>query len=498
MLLSIKALLSLLVIFRSILCDMKCDDVDICPKYKPYCSKVGCVFECPGQFYINGTNCVLSCGDWYIHDQKCVQQCPETWLVKELLTLHNGQEYMEKKCVENCSTFEYVFNNTCVEACPLEFPYVNNRNCSAHCSDEKHLLQNFSINSLTYFKCVSVCPRLVNDIYCTDKCVEKLVLNSTCVEKCPEAFPFISERKCVETCPDTTVYIDKDVCLQNCSKETPFFNNQTCLKTCPESFYTTNRNGIIFCEDKCRNGEYTYKNTCLNSCADDGKRNYYLFYLNKTCQEKCPSDYLEQKEDYNYIGNCCPKGNAALKVNEGIKCVDKCPPKYVRFNDTCLSICPKYTYNYNDSRCVCECPKSAPLGLRDEKWRCIKSCSESYKTFKNGSCIYESDCDEPYFIFGTSCILSCPDGYFWLQTCIKRWDTPDTTIIATLLGVWVVLLMWSRTALKEYFIVLSMILFKTDESYKKHMDESIDDENAETTVDDRQPLVTQDNETEEV
>jgi hypothetical protein len=30
------------------------------------------------------------------------------------------------------------------------------------------------------------------------------------------------------------------------------------------------------------------------------------------------------------------------------------------------------------------------------------------------------------------------------------------------------------------------------------MDESIDDENAETTVDDRQPLVTQDNETEEV
>jgi hypothetical protein len=202
--------------------------------------------------------------------------------------------------------------------------------------------------------------------------------------------------------------------------------------------------------------ETTYfANFCVKRCKFPRNLSVETQY---SCVTTCPNEtnYIHQ----NVCTTGCPKGNAALKVNEGIKCVDKCPPKYVRFNDTCLSICPKYTYNYNDSRCVFECPKSAPLGLRGEKWRCIKSCSESYKTFKNGSCMYETDCDEPYFIFGTSCVLSCPDGYFWSKQCIKRWDTPDTTLIATLLGVWVVLLFWSRTALKEYFIVLSMILFK--------------------------------------
>ncbi|XP_053376935.1 proprotein convertase subtilisin/kexin type 5-like [Mercenaria mercenaria] len=472
--LQIKSIVCLTVFIRRISCNEHCSEYDICPQNKPFCSEAGCVFECPQSFYVNGTICVSTCGDWFVKDRLCLRQCPDKWHARETLKLVDGLVYMEKYCTSSCNSTEYLFENTCVRACPLSNIYINNRVCSSHCTNDNYLLSNFSINSITYHECVGQCPHFVDDIYCTDKCGDdKFVLNSTCVDKCSEKYPLISDKVCVSTCPVTTVYIENNVCFRNCTNEKPFYTNKTCTKTCPQDFYLTIRSGIVFCEQKCQTGEYTYKNTCLNSCADDGKRDFYLFYLNQTCVEECPSNYLFQKYEYYFVGSCvascskdefiynrtcvkyCP-GDTFLINN---KCVNKCPENFPYIcligkggkcngdgpspnalsQKICMSSCPKNTFIFENScvakcpisylvseqECVPECPKGNPLiqnrTISYNTWTRCFYCYSDWKTTIQTDQILEcvSDCRKGMVILNSTCVYECPYNYRYIEngTC---------------------------------------------------------------------------------
>ncbi|XP_053378146.1 uncharacterized protein LOC128547994 [Mercenaria mercenaria] len=178
-----------------------------------------------------------------------------------------------------------------------------------------------------------------------------------------------------------------------------------------------------------------------------------------------------------------------------MECIENCPSKRFRFNKTCVPVCPKNTYNFNNSKCVFECPFSQPFGLTSGNWRCISSC-KSYELFKTGRCIFDTECKEPYFAFEKTCIKSCPEGYYWFNGCFKRWREYPETVTIVLSSILTVLVVWSRTALIEHFIVLSMILFKTDARCTIDSAES-DEEGFENQNEDEQPLLIELDENEE-
>ncbi|XP_060557207.1 uncharacterized protein LOC132717689 isoform X3 [Ruditapes philippinarum] len=78
-----------------------CSVDESCPPDKPFCSEVGCVYECPEPLYINGTKCVYDCGEMFVDDNRnCISACPEQTFYKETLKQTISKSYLERKCVK--------------------------------------------------------------------------------------------------------------------------------------------------------------------------------------------------------------------------------------------------------------------------------------------------------------------------------------------------------------------------------------------------------------
>lgn len=371
----------------------------VCPEYKPYCTDAGCVFECPEPLYINETVCVNDCGEMFVNNKLCEVACPENWFVRKIPKTVSGHVYIEKQCTQYCDSKEYVYGNECVQACPLKYNFINNGVCSTQCPDKEYVLSNLSINSHVYHKCTSKCLFYVEDIYCTDKCsaAKPFVFNSTCLDTCPAThplsftytpsfvFPVTSEKRCVQHCPTTSLLIENDVCLMNCTDERPYYRNMTCTYTCPDTFYITNRNGVIYCEEKCRQGEYIYKSACLTSCG------WHLFYLNDTCQDDCPENYLRRS----------------------LRCVLNCAANEYIYNRTCVESCPENTY-LNNTLCLNKCPSQYPFHCQSEMG---PQCSERNVYSPTKLCV--SRCPEHSLIYNNSCVKQCPPTFLVSeQTCV--------------------------------------------------------------------------------
>ncbi|XP_045166017.2 proprotein convertase subtilisin/kexin type 5-like [Mercenaria mercenaria] len=456
--------------------------------------------------------CVSECREGTVNfNSTCVYECPYNYRYIENGTCQMNactKQYMYNDssniiCTDSCGDEYFIYNNTCVKECPNNV-YITNKTC--HLDTCK---TTYMYNTSSVIICTDDCIKygFIHDKACATKC-PYYVFNGACVLNCPESHALmvnqtrkihcdyeqkncnktVSYTECKNKCPQP-LYKHKDLCLDVCPKS-HFVFDQTCVAMCPQSHPFHQQMNVKGNKTNSPDGkdqqllsqDVKYFNVCVVQCT------YPRYLLDKatySCLDTCPNTtrYIHS----NVCTTGCPKGKLSNEIKKGTECIDNCPSKKLLFNKTCIQACPQNTYNYNNSKCVFKCPDSQPLGLTSGKWRCIRSC-ESYELFKNGKCISESDCEEPYFAFENTCVNTCPEGYIWVNGCGKRWSQTETIVTVVTLSIFIILAFWCRVTLKEYFIVLSMIIIKADVYCNMNSDESLVAE-YDNQNEDEQPLL---------
>lgn len=160
---------------------------------------IECVDDCGENRFILNSTCVDYCPTSHIYATNSVcsdQPCATSYSYnnsREIICSDECTRYgfsYNNICLPNCPT-PYVYNGTCVNECPLDFPYK-----------ETHMKYTPE-NRIEYTACVSFCSgsRLLLNDTCQSECTEPyLVINKTCVLECPLYAQFIHNRQCVSIC----------------------------------------------------------------------------------------------------------------------------------------------------------------------------------------------------------------------------------------------------------------------------------------------------------
>ncbi|XP_060591083.1 receptor tyrosine-protein kinase erbB-4-like, partial [Ruditapes philippinarum] len=186
-------LILIIIASTNVVRSRNCSDTELCPFDKPFCSEVGCIFECPAPFYINGSNCVSDCGEMFVDENRnCISACPEGTFYKETLKQHVCKPYLERKCVI-CSWYGmFISNDSCVNFCPLGSRYIDENNCVLQCPEKRPFMIIITVHGLPHYKCRNKCPSMNDGSFCTNVCPEnKVVIGSSCLEQCPSNTPYL-------------------------------------------------------------------------------------------------------------------------------------------------------------------------------------------------------------------------------------------------------------------------------------------------------------------
>ena len=176
-------------------------DVEIasCQLFQPYGRKYVCVSECSGDFVASG---------------------------------------LSKYCVCNNAETPYLFQGTCVDACPRGHVTTGDRTCAPcpgvilhnQCFDD---CPEGLFADLDAHKCVSVCP--------------SYRLSSVCVDKCPPGFAVYNSEICVASCPENLLKIDG-----KCQKCANYVWNAQCVESCPPGARRNAENSSCYFPDTAR------------------------------------------------------------------------------------------------------------------------------------------------------------------------------------------------------------------------------------------------------
>lgn len=470
--------------FQLIVFSSACTDGSECPKYKPYCTPVGCSFECPRPFVVNGSQCLQSCDPWFVDKDKwrCVQSCPDGTFVNSItspycvsscpgeyyingtecvsncgdylvdtdgescvpsckgegnfivenLKLINGQPYMERACVHISKWFvncDFIYNRTCVPRCPenithvLKYGLLQTFSCVDQCPNDSQLKTKATFKSgVSYYLCVASCEHFVENGICLKRCSpDKVMLNNTCIDKCPDEFSLVSRNgECLKSCEDD---FSEKVSGCQCPSERPFYQDSVCVVNCASNgLYREDLNGLKRCVSSCDDGEFLFNNSCIKSCPKD------TFLYSQTCGQKCPSHMSFSCFSEN--GKTC----SSSKSEDGLFsiCLNKCPKNMFKDGSMCLDTCLKYTVNESRT-CVNKCPKTFPLdvnittgincqwgdtceSLKKETLYCQDNCPQSMYRLDN-SCV--NFCGKDMKVYENICVSHCPINTYELQKKIN-------------------------------------------------------------------------------
>lgn len=384
------------VFYLQITCVLACDGV--CPTDKPYCSEVGCVFQCPEPFYINGTNCISDCGDWFVDEHRhCREECPPNTYYKESLKQIPWRHYLERKCVR-CSQYnEYISNEACINVCPENSRHLDQKHCSTDCPSDRQFKMNITLFGLLHYKCTDECPSLSDNSFCTYSCPEmKLIFNSSCVEECPLTHPFMFSKTCMKECTPYTssAGLDNKTCVYTCPVEQPFVVNKTCVDKCSNrTLFITTNNGFRHCVESCGDGKYEYMTNCLERCPPA------TVAVNNSCIKHCPNE--------NPLSCMIEKGN---NCGQGQKhgldhsvCVARCPQNMLLWNSTCVYSCPPGILSL-----VGECAEYCPV---DKPYTNNITSGDDCTGYSQVFCKQVQN--------STTCVNKCPsDKYVYNNTCL--------------------------------------------------------------------------------
>ena len=117
--------------------------------------------------------CVKNCSSVHPFSENriCVDKCSTSYYEN---TPAEAQRY---KCVSSCSTFSFINQSVqnggdryqCVDKCPSEVPYSDNKKCVRECSSQKYDNKDLSCKN----KCSSVFVQSGNNRVCYDACPDE-------------------------------------------------------------------------------------------------------------------------------------------------------------------------------------------------------------------------------------------------------------------------------------------------------------------------------------
>ena len=406
-------------------CSKKCNENE--PRFTNLTSYYYCSQTCSSPY-----NCALG--------NECQKSCPKGYFYEK-----NGEEIICKEKCDGAKPNYYRDTFECIENCGDHFIYQDTEVCSPNCSDfgglnyHKYEPNADETGPFTKRTCVLKCPEdkpfLTQDNKCEEYCNQDvggnnkniyLPENKTCLAQCPddrkellvEDFP-LTNVECVLNCP-SPLFEDNKKCIPSCGGEESesgfkFYNptERKCLPKCNETLY------------------YTDGYECVTSC--EGK-----YTDNRKCVEKCPSPRIYFQEEFthgeeNTKKKCldnCPDDYPFVKIEDGLyKCLGTCD-YYINttFPKECKNDCTEY-YDLDDKErhiCLDSCPDKYYKD-EDGKKKCVKECPEdTYKEINSNECVKAADCKSKIVDYEKKkCVYGCNAEQFWseednIKYCLEK------------------------------------------------------------------------------
>ncbi|NXV43083.1 PCSK5 convertase, partial [Uria aalge] len=347
-------------------------------KCKPTCSEKhfaseGICKHCPEmcQECIHNQICKECMDDFFLHEGQCVQDCPSHFYAadKHCFPCHADCKDCDGPDSDDCTecTISYfvLYSGMCFEKCPEGTYYEEatedcqacNRTCQT-CSSSTACLtcrNGLMLNNDGHCVASGSCSR-------TEYYVEKTQTCKSCHKKCFH-------------CSGPTEHN----CL-SCAKNY-YLLNTTCVETCPDGYYVdSDERQCSPCHSACVTCTGKHSSQCL-SCKPGWYRQ------GKGCVNQCPAGYFAQ----NSTGSCerCHKGCKECMGPQPTDCLF-CDTYFylLRSKNECISSCPEYYYESKDNN-VCErCHPSCRTCEGKGALSCT-SCVWSYSLL-GGMC--NSDC----------------------------------------------------------------------------------------------------------
>ena len=413
---------------RCLDCDSSCKE---CSSANDPLSCTSCNLDLGSLTYLQENQCVYLCdSNYYLTDgvdgpnticEKCDDSCTSCNGPNDnnCLSCETDNILYNNQCLDNCPIELYEFNNECVETCPSG-TFANGNiceNCHSSCqtcvNSMDHCLSCDENGSTPYFTsdfntCSSSCNTGYYNELDTHEC-------KTCSDQC-------------ETCEENS-----DNCT-SCDRNgsTPYYFYNTCLSSCPEY---TNENDITFvCEGCDTNGEFPYEldGNCVSECNVDQVIYYYQ------CVDVCPAHFYDNDGFCNVCDdNCvsclnvpdfctsCGSENALLYNSQ---CVNECPFNTYENNGNCIdchetcetcsgslntecNTCNFGLYLHSSGECLAECNELSTYP--DDNERKCKSCDETcFSCFDETSFGCLSCSNELFLNSNNQCVSSCTEGYY--------------------------------------------------------------------------------------
>ncbi|KAL4486853.1 hypothetical protein ABPG72_009617 [Tetrahymena utriculariae] len=334
----------------------KCLDVN--QVFDPINNK--CTATCPKQYYQKQQMCIRCA------DPNC-QECDNLQPNKCTSCFSEGRFYFfqkeEGKCVDKCSSDEYLSNNECIK-CSKKY----GSNCS-DCNNTKCIKcydTSFFISISDGYSCVSTCPQGEYGDSSTQKC-------SKCKnKKCNQCDPKDSS-KCLSCVKDSKGY--------------PYLYEKDCIKQCLPKFYFNDDNICYACESK-------YGKNCIecdqSNCkkCDISSQSVYLQKDQNKCVERCTDKYYSSSADNLLQCLKCPDDNCLqCNPNKPKKC-DKCVTGFYfnQLQQSCVNKCEENQYGDDiTSQCI-DCNKTFLNCDKCTASECLKCQKDYFKVEKDQNC----------------------------------------------------------------------------------------------------------------
>ncbi|XP_075595358.1 proprotein convertase subtilisin/kexin type 5 isoform X2 [Balearica regulorum gibbericeps] len=312
-------------------------------KCKPTCSEKhfaseGICKHCPEmcQECIHNQTCKECMDEFFLHEGKCVQDCPSHFYAedKHCFPCHKDCKTCDgpdsDDCTECTVNFFVLYSGMCFEKCPEGTYYEEatedcqacNNTCQT-CSSSTACLtcrNGLMLNDDGHCVASGYCSR-------TEYYVEKTQTCKPCHKKCFHCLG-PTEHQCLS-------------CANN-----RYLLNTTCVETCPDGYYVDSDEGqCSTCHSACVTCTGKHSSQCL-SCKPGWYRQ------GKGCVNQCPAGYFAQ----NSTGSCerCHKGCKECMGPQPTDCLF-CDTYFylLRSKNKCVSSCPEYYYENKDNN-VCE------------------------------------------------------------------------------------------------------------------------------------------------
>jgi hypothetical protein len=154
---------------------------------------------------------------------KCYQSCNKC---------SGPGDLMNPNCLEcaegykTCDGCDKIYNNNCVEECPV--PTLYNKDTQ----------------------------------YCEECSTGEVVYDNTCISKCPEGY-IMTFTSCI-SCQSKNLYYYQNKCLDNCPSNTKLNSLNSCEDICTKGFYLEGK-GCISCSQI---NKLSYGDICVDECPD--------------------------------------------------------------------------------------------------------------------------------------------------------------------------------------------------------------------------------------